>query len=237
MIVQTNKANDWPDTKAYVRWQQRQMDQSEQRKFFGRLYGFALRVGGRRFGRQFSNEDIEELAVDAVTAHADTFLDGKGTARSHLVRIFRNKALSALRRVPRQREALGEDISDTWIDTTPDTTSDVRLKVECKEQEELFTHIWTNWDELPNYPWKDTVRMYLEWTLTSDWSDESRIQREFVDHCLRNNGLNKGESTIYRHIAVGTKQLIEWLQAGVSPLCANDPSTTTMKYGTQGISK
>ena len=171
--------------------------------------------------------------MDAVRAHAETYLAEKGDAKAHLSEIFKNKARSALRRASRQRETLGEDISDEWINLRFDIASDTSnalLEVEGIEQKQLLLHIWKNWAELPNYPWKDTLRMYFDWMFFTDCSSESRIG-EFIKHCSRSGILDKPEATIYRHVATGKAELAKWLHAGESPLSVQERPKIAIKCG------
>lgn len=204
----------FPEPEAYWRFRNGQMTLAEQRTFITSLERFCEWFFRTRW-HSLSPVETQDLAEEAILKHIEKFDSNLGRAELNLTTILHQMACDLVKSAPYRLttslegmaengfEAVSQFIEEVSRDEVPDVIS----LLESVERVEIFKMIYLRWNDLPKYPWKDTVHLYLQW-----WIDAGKTSTtKFIAYVKSVHGLKTRDQTIRDHINDGLKQLAKWV--------------------------
>lgn len=224
---------NWPEPDDYRRLRNREMPIGEQEDFIKILQKFC-EVYLRKNWRTLSRQDIDDLVNDAIFKHITTYNHELGIPQTNLSTILKHRAIDLVKKpyykseiaIEGGAEKAGFETTDDYLDSLDvmsdallnNTVTDVARLFESAEQTAIFKTIYYCWDDLPPYPWKDIVHLYLHWWFEADNTNTSKT--EFIAYIKSEHGIKTRVQTIRNYINQGLAQLTKWVING-EPLPIN----------------
>lgn len=214
--------DDFHDSTVYLRYRNRTICPQEHRTFLDFIQELRKLCGWFLQSRwpHISQGDAEDIIGYAIHKHLQTFeVGGRASYRTHLTSILNNRARDLVRSFHYKAFESLDSMANTAENNNPEEFADMLAQgaglednldpsriLEGIEGIEILKAIYRRWGDLPPYPWKRTVYLYLEWWAASN---ETSVP-EFVIYLKTVLRLTTSEQTIRRHLAIGLGQLAKW---------------------------
>lgn len=210
------------DSTVYLRYRNRTIFPQENRAFKDFIKKLQDLCGWFLWSRWpcILQDDAEELISYAIHKHLETFeVGGRASYKTHLTVILNNRAKDLVRSFHYKAFESLNSIANTAENDNSEEFADMLAQeaglvnnldpskiLEGVEAVEILKAICRQWGDLPPYPWKRTVYLYLEWWAASN---ETSVV-EFVIYLKTVIKLTTSAQTIRRHLTIGLDQLAKW---------------------------